>query len=110
MIEKYLVDYSGNTIGIKYDPNKTPAENDRKFYNLIIGGRQRVRPQILFFVTNILGFSSDDIVEVVYRQGNKIRYHLNSEPVDFHLKLDKIAKSPLDVHIKTVEKIRSLVM
>ncbi len=101
MIEKYLVDYSGITVGVKYDPGKKI---------LTVGGKQRCRAQILFFLTDILEYAPDTIGKVVFRQGNKIRYIVKSPTDTFYSKIDSLVKSPLDITVKDVDKIHTSVM
>ena len=102
MIDKYLIDYSGITIGVKFNPVKK---------ELIIGTKQRYRPNALLLINTILGINREKIKDVVYRQGNRVRFLIDIQDVnEFHETLDNLNTTSFNVVIKQVKKIHTSIM
>ena len=102
MIDKYLVEHAGAVIGVKYD---------KKTKKLIVGGKQKKRLTILFFITNILNFKPEDIKDVTFRQYSLLRYTFKIKPLDFYNIIDGLmTDSSFDITVRQVAKIDPTVM
>jgi len=102
MIDKYLVDYDGMLMGIKFDP---------KNGKVIVGTKQRFRPFCNLLVTSILGFDKEEIKDIVFRQSNRVRYIIYPKDVQrFLKKVDNLNNTNFQITARKVKKIHTTVM